>query len=162
MPLRAESGRCGYRRPPCPRRKRQREQDCARWKSGDPDLEVLLAFPSCPWFPFSDQRASFPPSVASDAPVMKEALSEARKRIAAATSSGWPMRHAQECSENIRVKSRGVAFGGLVGEGSRLTLSTSVVDGCVEAAEARYSTLDEVSDVAFVTHIGLHELCICS
>jgi hypothetical protein len=38
------------------------------------------------------QRASLPPSVASDAPVMKEALSDARKRIAAATSSGWPMR----------------------------------------------------------------------
>jgi hypothetical protein len=34
------------------------------------------------------QRASFPPSAASEAPVMKEALSEARKRIAAATSSG--------------------------------------------------------------------------
>jgi len=38
------------------------------------------------------QRASFPPSAASEAPVMKEALSEARKRIASATSSGWPIR----------------------------------------------------------------------
>src|SRR5260370_23020613 len=72
------------------------------------------------------------------------------------------MLHAQQCAENICVECRGVAFGGLVSERSRLTLGTCVVDGRVEPAEARYDMVDQVSDIAFATHIGLPQICLCT
>jgi hypothetical protein len=70
--------------------------------------------------------------------------------------------HAQQCSQNIRVECRGVGFGGLVGERPWLTPGAGVVHKDVEPAEAGYRMVDEVSDIVFATHIGLHELCICS
>lgn len=72
------------------------------------------------------------------------------------------MLHTQQCAKDIGVECRGVAFAGLVGERSGLTLGASVVDSHIELAEASYSMIDEVLDIAFATHIGLDKFCICS
>ena len=57
--IRCFAERCGYRQPHGPRRIRQRERDCAGWKSDDPGLEASPAFLSLFWFPLSARAQPF-------------------------------------------------------------------------------------------------------
>src|SRR5258708_27639244 len=66
------------------------------------------------------------------------------------------MLHAEQRAENVGIESGRVALGSLLRDRTRLALGSGVVDGDVDATEARDGLIDQVSYVVFVAHIGIH------
>src|SRR5258707_11214061 len=68
------------------------------------------------------------------------------------------MFHAQQCSEDIRVKCGGIRLCRLVCKWSRFAFGASVIDGHIQSAEARERVVDKFLDISFLAHIRSHKL----
>jgi hypothetical protein len=65
--------------------------------------------------------------------------------------------HAQERAEHVGVEHRCVAVRRLLGHRAGLAFGAGVVDGDIQAAEARDGPVDEITHVVLAPHIGLNE-----
>src|SRR6266436_1080517 len=66
------------------------------------------------------------------------------------------MLHAEQSAENVGVEGGRIALGSLLRHRTGLALGSGVVDGDVEATEARDGFIDQVSYLVLVAHIGIH------
>jgi hypothetical protein len=66
-------------------------------------------------------------------------------------------RSAQQCAEHIGIEGGGVALGGLLRHRAGLAFRTGVVDGRIQAAEARDGLIDQIADLIVVLNVGLDE-----
>jgi hypothetical protein len=55
--------------------------------------------------------------------------------------------HAQQCAEHIGIEGGGVALGGLLRHRAGLAFRAGVVDGRIQAAEARDRLIDQIADL---------------
>jgi hypothetical protein len=64
---------------------------------------------------------------------------------------------AQKCAEHIGVEHRRVAVGCLVGYRTRFTFGAGIVDGDIQAAEARDGLVDQIAHIVLAAHVRLNE-----
>jgi hypothetical protein len=64
------------------------------------------------------------------------------------------MLHAQECAENVGIERRRVALCGLLCNWTGLAWSSRGVYSDIQATEARYGLIDQVSYIVVVANIG--------
>src|SRR6202047_4504493 len=64
------------------------------------------------------------------------------------------MRHAEQSPEDVSVKGCRIALCGLLRYETAASFSRSVVDGHIQAAEARDGLIDQVTHIVFVAHVG--------
>src|SRR2546428_5709690 len=67
------------------------------------------------------------------------------------------MLHAQQRAEHIGVEGGGEGGGGLLRHGAGLAFGAGVVDGGVQATEARNGPIDQVPYVVLLAHIRAQE-----
>src|SRR5271169_2294498 len=65
------------------------------------------------------------------------------------------MLHTQECAENVGIEGGRVALGGLLRHPARLAFGSRGVHSHIQATEARYGLVDQVSYVVLVAYIGI-------
>src|SRR5713101_1841462 len=70
------------------------------------------------------------------------------------------MLHAQQGAKDVGVEGGRVALGGLLCHRTGLAFGAGVIDGHIQATEARDGLIDQVSYVVLVAYIGMHVFCL--
>ncbi len=65
--------------------------------------------------------------------------------------------HAKQRAQHVGVEGGRVAVGRRFGHRAGQAFGASVVDRCIQAAEARHRLVDQLAHIVFAPHIGLHE-----